>query len=67
MAKEKKKTVGKKVLQDKVAYQLENSLGKLKDFLGEKKFNSRISKAARLLTEGIQKKKLDKETAIAAR
>ncbi|WP_190277408.1 hypothetical protein [Taibaiella lutea] len=55
MAKETKPTYNKKVLQDKVAYQLEHSLGKLKDFLGEKKFNSCVHKAVKLLTEGIKK------------
>ncbi|WP_118974929.1 hypothetical protein [Taibaiella koreensis] len=54
MAKETKAIPEKKILQKEIAYQLENSLGKLKDLLGEKKFNSRINKAVKLFTEGIK-------------
>ncbi|WP_118973877.1 hypothetical protein [Taibaiella koreensis] len=43
----------KKVLKEEVTFQLEQALGKLKDFLGERKFNSRVKKAVKLLTAGI--------------
>ena len=56
MAKKAKILSEKKVLQKEVAVQLENSLGKLKQLLGEKRLGSRINKAVKLFTKGIKKK-----------
>ncbi len=61
MAKNTDSHSERKNLQKEITYQLDSSLGKLKDFLGEKKFNSRIRKAVKLLTEGIDKKMMKKE------
>ncbi len=54
MTKEKSSQPNKKALREEVAYQLEHTLGKLKEHLGEKKFNSRLKKVIKLLTEDIE-------------
>jgi len=60
MAKGKKKDLKpisrKKEIQQQLINQLSTSLPGLKDLLGDKKFESRIRKAARLLSEGIEEK-----------
>ena len=66
MTKDNSTHSDKKNLQKELIFQLDNSLGKLKDFLGEKKFNSRIKKAVKLLTEGIDTKKMKKDEPKAA-
>jgi hypothetical protein len=53
MSKEKVGNPGKKDLRKEIFHQLEISLSKLKEPLGEKKFHSRLKKAVRLLTENI--------------
>ena len=53
MSKEKVSKPGKKDLRKEIFHQLEVSLGKLKEQLGEKKFHSRLKKAVKLLTENI--------------
>ena len=52
--KNEKKISFKKKLQQQITATLDSSLSGLKDMLGEKKFNSRIRKAAKLLSEGIK-------------
>ena len=60
MSKEKKNTIaGEKILKA-VTDQLHTSLTDLKVQLGEKKFNKRIKKAAKLLVSGIEKKPVKK-------
>ena len=60
MSKEKKTTVaGEKILKT-VTEQLHTTLTALKVQLGEKKFNKRIKKAAKLLVAGIEKKPVKK-------
>ena len=60
MAKDnKKKTKAisrKKEIHLQLITQLSSSLTSLKDILGEKKFNNRVRKAARLLSAGIKAK-----------
>ena len=54
----------KKGLKKKIAFQLTDSLGGLRDILGDTKFNNRVQKASRLLSAGIKNKKaalLEKE------
>ena len=60
MSKEKKNTIaGEKILKA-VTDQLHTSLTDLKVQLGEKKFNKRIKKAAKLLVAGVEKKPVKK-------
>jgi len=47
----------KKELKKKIAFQLTDSLGELRDILGDTKFNNRVQKASRLLSAGIKKNK----------
>ncbi len=49
----------KKDLKKKIAFQLTNNLEELKTMLGDKKFNTRIRKASKLLSSGIKKSKVD--------
>jgi hypothetical protein len=60
MAKAKKKEIKpisrKKEIQQQLIIQLSTSLPGLKDILGDKKFESRIRKAASLLSEGVKDK-----------
>ena len=60
MAKGKKKETKpisrKKEIQQQLITQLSTSLPGLKDILGDKKFEIRIRKAAKLLSEGIKDK-----------
>ena len=60
MAKSKKKYAKiisrKKEIQQELVTQLTISLPGLKEILGDKKFASRIKKASKLLSEGIQEK-----------
>lgn len=60
MSKEKVSKHGIKDLRKEVAHQLEISLGKLKEQLGEKKFNSRLKKAVKVFTEDIDTPKKEK-------
>jgi hypothetical protein len=60
MSKEKVSKPGKKDLRKEVSHQLEISLGKLKEQLGEKKFNSRLKKAVKILTENMDAPKKEK-------
>ncbi|MBO9658678.1 MAG: hypothetical protein J7527_07610 [Chitinophagaceae bacterium] len=55
MAKEKEVSPKKQARQQVVA-QLKTALPGLADALGQKEFESRLKKAARLLTEGIKAK-----------
>jgi len=61
MRKTKKNDIVKqsfrKELKKKIAFQLTDSLGELKDILGDSKFNNRVQKASKLLSAGIKKKK----------
>lgn len=61
MAKTKTEKVktpsAKKQAYEQIVTQLTSSLPGLKDLLGEKKFQSRIKKAAKLLSAGIKAKK----------
>jgi hypothetical protein len=56
MSKEKKNTAASEKILKTVAEQLTISLTSLKTQLGDKKFNKRIKKAAKLLVAGIEKK-----------
>jgi len=60
MAKSKTKSAKsislKKEISQQLTAQLTTSLPALKEILGEKKFENRIKKAARLLTNGIKEK-----------
>ena len=60
MAKTKEKngkTISlKKEIYDQLTGQLSTSLPSIKELLGEKKFESRVKKAAKLLSEGIKDK-----------
>ena len=49
----------KKQLQLEVTQQLKNSLGELKELLGDKKFNARVKKSVKLLTRGLSLKNKD--------
>lgn len=60
MSKEKVSKPSKKDLRKEVSHQLEISLGKLKEQLGEKKFNSRLKKAVKILTEDMDTPKKEK-------
>lgn len=53
MSKEKSSISPKKVFRQEVYNQLENSLPKLKEQLGKDKFGSRLKKAVKILTEGL--------------
>lgn len=53
MSEQKVNKTGKKNFRKEVSHQLEISLGKLKERLSEKKFNSRLKKATKILTKGI--------------
>ena len=61
MAKTKTEKVktpsAKKQAYEQIVTQLTSALPGLKDILGEKKFQSRVSKAAKLLSAGIKVKK----------
>jgi len=61
MRKVKKNEVVKqsfrKELKKKIAFQLTDSLGGLRDILGDTKFNNRVQKASKLLSAGIKNKK----------
>lgn len=46
-----------KEIKKNMTSKLESSLAEWKDLLGEKKFNNRIKKAVKILTEGIEKNK----------
>lgn len=45
----------KKDLKKQIAFQLTNNLVELKSILGDKKFDTRIRKASKLLSSGIKK------------
>ncbi|MBO9562719.1 MAG: hypothetical protein J7621_08100 [Niastella sp.] len=51
----------KKSARKEISIQLTSALNSLKETLGEKKFERRIKKAARLLTAGIKTKPVKKE------
>ena len=55
--KQPKKISRKKQVHMEITESLTTALAGLKDILGEKKFESRIEKAARLLSAGIKPKK----------
>lgn len=57
MSKEQAKASPKKELRNEVTRQLEQSLTGLKSLLSEKKFSARLKKAAKVLTEGLEKDK----------
>ena len=63
MAKSSQKPSSKKAAQNKVVSQLEATFGDLKERLGEKKFNARIKKMSRILTEDLEKIDKKKKTA----
>ena len=52
--KNEKKISFKKKLQQEITATLHSSLTGLKEILGEKKFDDRIRKAAKLLSEGVK-------------
>lgn len=56
-----KSATPKKIARTAVSQQLANTLTDLKEALGEKKFERRIRKAARLLTAGIKGKPVKRE------
>jgi hypothetical protein len=56
-----KKDHSKKSTRKEIGLQLANVLNGLKESLGEKKFERRIKKAAKLLTAGIKTKPVKKE------
>lgn len=58
---ETKSAPSKKSTRKEIGQKLANVLNSLKDTLGEKKFERRIKKAARLLTAGIKTKPVKKE------
>lgn len=60
-AEEKKNGHSKKETRKEISQQLANALAGLKETLGEKKFERRIKKAARLLTAGVKVNSLRKE------
>lgn len=64
MAKSKKKDIKpisrKKEIHQQLIAQLTTSLPALKEILGDKKFEARIKKVAKLLSEGIKEKALKK-------
>jgi hypothetical protein len=60
MSKEKKHTGASEKLLKTVTEQLVTSLAALKAQVGEKKFNKRIKKAAKLLVAGVEKKPVKK-------
>jgi hypothetical protein len=60
-AQEKKTGQNKKATRKEISTQLVSVLAGLKETLGEKKFERRIKKAARLLTAGIKTKPIKKE------
>lgn len=60
MSKEKKSTVADEQILKTITEQLTTSLTALKAQLGDKKFNKRIKKAAKLLVAGIEKKPVKK-------
>ena len=51
-----KKVSLKKKFQQQIIDSLASSLSGLKELLGEKKFDNRVKKAAKLLSEGIKEK-----------
>jgi hypothetical protein len=51
---EKKKLTSKVTILNEIAAQLSQALSTLKESLGEKKFDKRIKKAAKLFAEGIK-------------
>lgn len=51
------KPITQKEIKKNTSHVLENSLTELRAILGDKKFNNRVKKAVKLLTEGIEKKK----------
>ncbi len=57
--KEPKKLSRKKQVQLEITETLRTALAGLKDLLGEKKFERRISRSAKLLSAGIKAKKTD--------
>jgi c-di-AMP phosphodiesterase-like protein len=63
MVKEQQKVTTAKDLRKDIVLQLEKNLEPLKTILGEKKFKSRVKKAARILSDGITiKDKKEKAT-----
>lgn len=54
MTAKEKKLMPKEIILNEIALQLSQALTSLKDRLGEKKFDKRIRKAAKLLGEGIK-------------
>ena len=54
-ATNEKKISFKKKLQQEITATLNSSLSGLKEILGKKKFDDRIRKAAKLLSEGVKK------------
>ncbi|MFT3680529.1 MAG: hypothetical protein QM791_09675 [Ferruginibacter sp.] len=59
-----KKDAAKKTLKEEIGAILMVSVASLKDKLGEKKFEKRIKKAAKLLTEGIKDTSSKKKEAV---
>jgi len=51
---EKKKLISKETILKEITLQLSQALPALKESLGEKKFEKRLKKAAKLLSEGIK-------------
>ncbi len=54
------KISAKRTLRNDIVINLKNSLSYLGDYLSDKKLNSRLEKASKLLTKGIKEKKIEK-------
>ncbi len=57
----KKNTTEREDIFDKISAQLHKALQNLKEQLGEKKFEKRVKKAAKLLVEGIKETHTEKK------
>src|SRR5690349_10839725 len=56
-----KNTPGKKELTKQLADKMQTALPELRELLGEKKFENRLRKAAKLLMEGLHKQDITKK------
>ncbi|MDR0265761.1 MAG: hypothetical protein LBJ04_21285 [Sphingobacterium sp.] len=54
------KISAKRTLRNDIVINLKNSLSYLGDYLSDKKLDSRLEKASKLLTKGIKEKKIEK-------
>ena len=61
-----KKETAREIMLKQMVDQLTNALPALKEAIGDKKFEKRIRKAAKLLTEGIKNNEPEKEPKVKA-